>query len=93
MFYLSIPINLVNSSYEIDGFSCNANNIFEVLGLPEEDRQDFEDLAGATRGVQFEDINQFFGEQPLARVAMRKAMQQKPSDDYWMNFIKGMSEK
>ncbi len=69
------------------------DKIFEVLGLPEEDRQDFEDLAGATRGFQFEDINQFFGEQPLARVAMRKAMQEKPSDDYWMNFIKGMGER
>lgn len=69
------------------------DKIFEVLGLPEEDRQDFEDLAGATRGFQFEDINQYFGEQPLARIAMRKAMQRKPSDDYWMNFIQGMSEK
>lgn len=69
------------------------DKIFEVLGLPEEDRQDFEDLAGATRGFQFEDINQYFGEQPLARVAMRKAMQERPSDDYWMNFIKGMDEK
>ena len=27
------------------------DKIFEVLGLPEEDRQDFEDLAGATRGL------------------------------------------
>lgn len=69
------------------------DKIFEVLGLPEEDRQDFEDLAGATRGFQFEDINQFFGEQPLARVAMRKAMQEKPSNEYWMNFIRGMDEK
>ena len=45
------------------------DKIFEVLGLPEEYRQDFEDLAAATRGFLYEDINPYLGQQPLARVA------------------------
>ena len=66
--------------------------IFEVLGLPEEDRQNFEDLASATRGFQYEDINQYFGQRPMARVAMRKAMENNWSDEKWIEFMEGMSE-
>ncbi len=69
------------------------DTIFEVLGLPEEDKQNFLDLAGASRGFLYEDINSYFGQQPLARVAMRSAMKNNPSDEYWLSFIEGMEQK
>lgn len=69
------------------------DKIFEVLGLPEEDRQDFEDLAAATRGFQYEDINEYFGQKPLARVALRTAMRNDLSDEDWMKFIDGMNKQ
>lgn len=69
------------------------DKIFEVLGLPNEDRQDFEDLAAATRGYQYEDINPYLGKQPLARVALRTAMERNPSDEYWKSFIEGMNKR
>ena len=69
------------------------DKIFEVLGLPEEDRQDFEDLAGATRGFLYEDINSYMGQQPLARVAMRTAMEENASDEYWQSFIDGLKKQ
>lgn len=69
------------------------DTIFTVLGLPEEDKQDFWDLAGASRGFLYEDINSFFGQQPLARVALRSAMKNNPSDEYWQSFIDGMEKK
>ena len=68
------------------------DNIFDALGLPEEDRQDFEDLAAATRGFQYEDINPYLGQVPIARVALRVAMEKKPSDEYWKAFIEGMNK-
>lgn len=46
------------------------NKIFEALGFLEEDRQDFEDLAAATRGFLYEDINSYLGQHPLARIAL-----------------------
>ena len=69
------------------------DKIFEALGLPEEDRQDFEDLAAATRGFLYEDINPYLGQEPLARVALRTAMEKRPSDDYWRAFIEGMNKQ
>lgn len=69
------------------------DKIFEALGLPEEDRQDFEDLAGATRGFLYEDINSYMGQQPLARVAMRTAMESNASDEDWQAFIDGLRKK
>ena len=69
------------------------DKIFEVLGLPEEDRQDFEDLAAATRGFLYEDINPYLGQEPLARVALRTAMEKRPSDEYWRAFIEGMNKQ
>ena len=68
------------------------DKIFEVLGLPEEDRQDFDDLAAATRGFLYEDINPYLGQTPVARVALRTAMEKHPSDDYWKSFIEGMQD-
>lgn len=68
------------------------DKIFEALGLPEEDRLDFEDLAAATRGYQYEDINPYLGKKPIARAALRTAMKKKPSDEYWQSFIEGMNK-
>lgn len=69
------------------------DEIFKVLGLPEEDKQNFLDLAGASRGFVFEDINSYFGQQPLARVAMRKAMESNLSDEGWREFIESMDKR
>lgn len=69
------------------------DKIFETLGLPEEDRQDFEDLAGATRGFLYEDINSYMGQQPLARVALRTAMESNASDEDWQSFIDELKKK
>lgn len=69
------------------------DKIFEKLELREEDRQDFEDLAASTRGFQYEDINSYFGQQPLARVALRKAMEVDLSDEQWMSFINLMGDE
>jgi transcriptional regulator with XRE-family HTH domain len=69
------------------------DKIFEVLDLPETDRQDFEDLAGATRGFLYEDINSYMGQQPLARVALRTAMEENASDEDWKMFIEGLKKQ
>lgn len=68
------------------------DKIFVALGLPEEERQDFDELAAATRGLMSEDINSYIGQQPLARVALRKAMENNWSEENWMTFIEFMDE-
>lgn len=68
------------------------DKIFEALGFSEEDRQDFEDLAAATRGFLYEDINPYLGQQPLARIALRTAMEKNLSDEYWEAFIEDMKK-
>ena len=61
-----------------------------LLMVSEEDATDFADLASATRGNQYEDINPYLGKQPLARVALRKARDYNISDDQWKSFIEQM---
>lgn len=63
----------------------------ELLLIPEEESTDFADLASATRGNQYEDINPYLGKQPLARVALRKARDFNISDEQWMRFIEQIS--
>ena len=58
--------------------------------VSEDDATDFADLASATRGNQYEDINPYLGKQPLARVALRKARDYNISDDQWKSFIEQM---
>ena len=60
------------------------------LKVPSEDMRDFEDLASATRGFQYEDINPYLGKQPLARVALRKARDLNISPEEWQAFIDRM---
>ena len=60
------------------------------LQIPEEEMRDFEDLAAATRGYQYEDINLYLGSHPLARKAIRKARDLDISAEHWQAFIDGM---
>ena len=60
------------------------------LQIPEEDKCAFEDLASASRGFRYEDINPYLGMQPLARVALRKARDLNIPDEKWQEFIDGM---
>lgn len=68
------------------------DKLFELLKLPEEERQDFEDLAAATRGFLYADINPYLGQEPLARVALRLAMEKNVSSEYWEAFIRDMEQ-
>ena len=68
------------------------DKLFELLKLPEEERQDFEDLASATRGFLYADINPYLGQEPLARVALRLAMEKNVSSEYWEAFIRDMEQ-
>lgn len=61
-----------------------------LLAIPDSDATDFADLASATRGNQYEDINPYLGKQPLARVALRKARDYNISDEQWQSFIEQM---
>lgn len=64
----------------------------EALAVPEECTIEFEDLAAATRGNQYEDINPYLGKQPLARVALRKARDLDIADEEWLKFIQVMGQ-
>lgn len=63
------------------------------LKIDEDEVQDFYDLAAATRGFLYEDINPYLGQQPLARVALRKARDLNISDEQWIEFIEKISEE
>ena len=62
----------------------------KLLRVSEEEEADFLDLASATRGNQYEDINPYLGKKRLARVALRKARDCNISDEMWMEFINQM---
>ena len=51
---------------------------------------EFEDLASASRGFQYEDITPYLGKRPLARVALRKARDMDISDEQWEEIIKAI---
>lgn len=63
--------------------------IFQLLEVPEDQREAFMDMASLTRG-EFEDINPYLGQQHLARVALRKAEQKNLSDEKWKEIIRMM---
>ena len=60
------------------------------LLIPEEEAGEFEDLASATRGFLYEDINPYLGKTPLASVALRKARDLDISVEQWQAFIEQM---
>ena len=61
-----------------------------ALGVPEDMMTEFEDLASASRGFQYEDITPYLGKRPLARVALRKARDMDISDEQWEEIIKAI---
>ena len=62
----------------------------DALKVTETEALVFEDLASASRGNQYEDINPYLGEKTLARVALRKARDIGISDEQWQAFINSM---
>lgn len=67
--------------------------LMEVLQIPEEDRLAFNDLASATHGFLYEDINPYLGREPHARVALRKAEKMGLSDSFWISVIERMDQE
>lgn len=58
-----------------------------LLNIPEDQAPYLEYLASATRGKEYEDINPYLGQKPLARIALRKARDLNISDEQWASFI------
>ena len=67
--------------------------LIEVLQIPEDDRLAFNDLASATHGFSYEDINPYLGREPHARVASRKAEKMGLSDSFWISVIEQMDQE
>ena len=68
------------------------DKLIEVLRIPEEYRVAFNDLASATHGFTYEDINPYLGREPHARVALRKAEKMGLSDSFWISVIEQMDQ-
>ena len=68
------------------------DKLFELLKLPEEEREDFENLAAATRGFIYADINSYFGQVPLASVALRLAIKNNANSEFWEAFIQDIEQ-
>lgn len=68
------------------------DKFIEAFGISEEEKEIFEDLAAATRGYTYEDINPILGGQPLAREALRKFKEARipedKCDELWLTFMK-----
>ena len=67
--------------------------LIEVLQIPEDDRLAFNDLASATHGFSYEDINPYLGREPHARVALRKAEKMGLSDSFWISVIEQIDQE
>ena len=66
--------------------------LMEILQIPEDDQQAFSDLASATHGFSYGDINPYLGRQPHARVALRKAEKLGLSDSFWISVVEQMDQ-
>lgn len=68
------------------------DKFIEAFEISEEEKEIFEDLAAATRGYTYEDINPILGGQPLAREALRKFKEARipedKCDELWLTFMK-----
>lgn len=68
------------------------DKFIEAFEISEEEKEIFEDLAAATRGYTYEDINPILGGQPLAREALRKFKEARipedKCDELWLSFMK-----
>ena len=59
------------------------DKIISVLKIPEDEKQAFYDLASATRGFSYTDINPYLGQSKAARVALRTARDRNLTDEGW----------
>lgn len=64
----------------------------QALEIPEDELSLFYDLAGASRGYQYEDINPYLEHQELARVALRMARDANLDDEVWKRIIGEISK-
>lgn len=68
------------------------NKLIELFGIPEEDQETFRDMAAATHGYSYSDINPVLGGNPLAREALRKfnavRIPEEKSDELWISFMR-----
>ena len=91
-FFFTYPIN--KKGYMFRALKNQEKTDFATgrvaLGVPDDMMTEFEDLASASRGHQYEDITPYLGKQPLARVALRKARDNGISDELWEAIIKSM---
>lgn len=63
-----------------------------ALEIPEDELSLFYDLAGASRGYQYEDINPYLEQQELARVALRMARDAGLDNEAWQRIISEISK-
>lgn len=68
------------------------DKLIEVLRIPEEYRVAFNDLASATHGFTYEDINPYLGRTAIARKALRRADELNLPESYWVSFIEQMDQ-
>ena len=68
------------------------DDICRLLDISKES-EEFNDLVCGPRGDSSPDIYTYLGEQPLARVALRKAKDKGIPDDIWEEFIKEIDKK
>ena len=59
------------------------DDLQRVLQISDDESLLFRDLASASRGNQYEDINPYLGKSQLARVALRKARDYEIPDSQW----------
>lgn len=68
------------------------DKIITELKLSEDEKNKFFDMAAVTRGYTYEDINPYLGQQPVARVALRRARDLNIPEKEWYSFIEQMDK-
>lgn len=68
------------------------DKIIKELKLSEDEKDKFYDMAAVTRGYTYEDINPYLGQQPIARVALRRARDLNIPEEEWYSFIEQMDK-
>lgn len=71
--------------------SC-MESMMNALSIPSSERQIFEDLAAASRGNNYEDINPYLSSSHVVREAIRKARDNDIPEDMWQEFIDDIEE-
>ena len=68
------------------------SKLAQALEIPEDELSLFYDLAGASRGYQYEDINPYLEQQELARVALRMTRDAGLDNEAWQRIISEISK-